>query len=341
MLGGPNVGKSSLLNKVLVDGGHDVVSLELRSVGFTTPHGLHKHIQSSASSSWKDAIAPVKGLEAEIPEYIKLKIPEKNDEYNVDLLIQDLDRIGESLPPFSVWRGRRKPVLFIDEANDLKNMSKNLGDEGDDAINAILKWMVKNTKQDPRLHVVMASSDSFFLEWLNSRNIGRHADVYTVGDLFYEEAENFYQLRLEGLEPSLRNAAPSFGDVYEVLGGRMFHIQKFVRDFSIKEGALTWDTFAPLRSCISRIEDAFSASEFEGRSGEWAAADLIKTMTALHTDPSKHSVLYKHLKANIGEHALNSLIRYNIVTIWTSHMTSQVLHMIRLSLLQVQWSGTL
>ena len=74
-------------------------------------------------------------------------------------------------------------MLFIDEANELSNLATN-----DQEVlmqlwfaytalrmlmffqtfRGFLRFIVKVSKQDRRLHVIFASSDSFFIQWLIS-----------------------------------------------------------------------------------------------------------------------------------------------------------------------------
>lgn len=74
--------------------------------------------------------------------------------------------LSKALPDWNWLRGYGipSPVLVIDEANRLRAL---LDDErGSAALNDFFAWIVQNTKQDSRFHVMMASSDSFFLRWI-------------------------------------------------------------------------------------------------------------------------------------------------------------------------------
>jgi hypothetical protein len=67
----------------------------------------------------------------------------------------------------------RPGVLVIDEANELIT----LADENPQDFKKIMKYVVKVTKQERRLHVVVTSSDSFFEKWLTGPN-GRYLFVH-------------------------------------------------------------------------------------------------------------------------------------------------------------------
>ena len=64
-------------------------------------------------------------------------LPEKYEDYHVDLLAQVLDYFEDG---FSY---KKEPVLFIDEAHKLKDIIKTPGDEGDKAMQLFLDWIVK------------------------------------------------------------------------------------------------------------------------------------------------------------------------------------------------------
>jgi hypothetical protein len=322
ILGPPNVGKSNLMSKVIMDGSHDVAALDLRTVGFTSPIDFHLELQTQFSSSFFDSLkAAASALSIDLggaigmPDMIKLEYNDKVEDYRVGHFIRHLDRIAAVIPPITVWNGKRSPVLFIDEANKLQNLIKSPGDEGDTVVQTLLDWMVKNTKQDPRLHVVLASSDSFFLEWLNERNIARHARVYTVGDLSYEEAERFYRLEIsKNLDKSLQKRILPFEAVYPVLGGRMYHIDQYVRDFCIKEGKLSWSSFAPLRSSLARMQGSLRPGSFQTllSSCEWSQEDVLKVMKIMTMDEKKPFIEYSEFVNLVGDKACKSLIKHNV-----------------------------
>jgi hypothetical protein len=61
------------------------------------------------------------------------------------------------------------PILMFDEANTLKSfLLDHANDEGKIAFADFLEWMVAIT-QSKICHVVLGSSDGFFLEWVNMR----------------------------------------------------------------------------------------------------------------------------------------------------------------------------
>jgi Flp pilus assembly protein CpaB len=75
------------------------------------------------------------------------------------LLSNDPNAITSTILHWSFWSGKQIPVLFIDEAHKLKHI------QGKAAVRTILNWSILNTKQLEQMHVVMASSDSFFLDF--------------------------------------------------------------------------------------------------------------------------------------------------------------------------------
>ena len=54
------------------------------------------------------------------------------------------------------------PVLVIDEANRLRAVLEDQA--GNATLNDFVAWIVRNTKQDGKFHITMASSDSFFTD---------------------------------------------------------------------------------------------------------------------------------------------------------------------------------
>ena len=58
-------------------------------------------------------------------------------------------------------------ILVIDEANMFSQLGHS--EEGKILLKSILNWMVVNTKEMGRFHVVLTSSDSFFFNWIVNR----------------------------------------------------------------------------------------------------------------------------------------------------------------------------
>ena len=152
----------------------------------------------------------------------------------------------------------------------------------------------------------MSSSDSFFVEWISQRNIDRHCKLYTVGDLSYQDAHHFYNDR--AMKFGLKQVAPPFEEIFPVLGGRMYHINDFLRETKLK-GGLKPDTYSETTLTFDRVQRALLLpKEFQSHLPEatWTKedlADIIKAMIPtgrfmIHVrirpvQPSVYTILYK------------------------------------------------
>ena len=70
-----------------------------------------------------------------------------------------LDGFSAKLPPYSFWFGTKTPVFIIDEANELNALKSH--PNGHAVIHNLFKWLVMNTKELNKFHIILSSSDSF------------------------------------------------------------------------------------------------------------------------------------------------------------------------------------
>jgi hypothetical protein len=135
-------------------------------------------------------------------------------------------------------KGEPWPVIIIDEANTLMDWEE----ENKQSLNALLKFFVYLSKQEQLAHVILATSDTFLTQWLESGAPGLEAalrlfQVFTaelalagpikrsfcssfmVGNLTREEARTYffdYVLPFRELPPG---ANEKWERVYDVCGG--------------------------------------------------------------------------------------------------------------------------
>ncbi|KAL4539599.1 hypothetical protein Ndes2526A_g02626 [Nannochloris sp. 'desiccata'] len=85
---------------------------------------------------------------------------------------------------------RQKPVIVIDEANDLMDWKE--PDPLQPELKQLLAFLIGISKQKRQAHVILATSDYFLANWLTQ--VGMTRDKFRVevlGDLTEEEAEKF------------------------------------------------------------------------------------------------------------------------------------------------------
>lgn len=85
--------------------------------------------------------------------------------------------------------------------------------------------------EDRLLHVVLATSDSFFMQHLRQMNILQHCYLMTIGDPSYEEAKEFYRQQLIPIIPDHLASKIDFEDLYDYFGGKLTHLSDFVADW--------------------------------------------------------------------------------------------------------------
>ncbi|CAJ0823669.1 12249_t:CDS:2 [Entrophospora sp. SA101] len=119
-----------------------------------------------------------------------------------------LDNIENALPKWTCWDSYNipPPILFIDEANMFSQLGSSK--EGEVLLKSILNWVVVNTKEKRRFHVVLTSSDSFFFNWIVKLLHIPHATPYVVGDLSREEAEEYFLKCMSFINMSAKSSEP-------------------------------------------------------------------------------------------------------------------------------------
>jgi len=195
------------------------------------------------------------------------------------------------LPPCTFWHGTKAPVFIIEEANELNKLTEQ--PDGHDALHNFFKWLVMNTKELNRFHVILSSSDSFFHLWV-SNYVGAHRfKTWVIGDLPEGEAEQFWQhlydrsysrlCSLYGCSPP----TPNFKDLYRVCGGSIFLIKAallyWFDQHSIQK-PVEWKRFPYVQQEKAKLTKAYHLSDhmFQGKSKpRWKKQDLIGVMKSL------------------------------------------------------------
>jgi len=90
----------------------------------------------------------------------------------------------------NMWNKKMIPVLMFDEANALERIAKDA--EGTRALQDLFSWMVALTKQDLICHIVLGSSDAFFLDWID-QHVGDRQTAIVIGDLDREHSLKFFE----------------------------------------------------------------------------------------------------------------------------------------------------
>ena len=150
--------------------------------------------------------------------------------------------IQKKLPDYTYWYGAKAPIFIIDEANELGAVTKDR--DGNESLYNFFKWLVLNTKEQNRFHVLLSSSDSFFHLWV-SKYIGTTwYETYVIGDLPKQDAKLFWEALLK--KQDISHPLPDFETIYSVCKGNMFLIEKALDYWcseSLGQQRTHWDRF--------------------------------------------------------------------------------------------------
>ena len=101
-----------------------------------------------------------------------------------------------------------------------------------ETMKCLLDSMLVLTKQDRLCHVVHATSDPFYQNWLRQLNVVQHCKIVTIDDCSRSETRVYFLERLlpnvpEALQPPL-----SFDVLYEAFGGKLAHWKDYINEYS-------------------------------------------------------------------------------------------------------------
>ncbi|KAG9307961.1 hypothetical protein JVU11DRAFT_12767 [Chiua virens] len=126
---------------------------------------------------------------------------------------------------------KKIPVLFFDEAHKLPFLIQST-----DTMKCLLDSVLVLTKQDRLCHVVQATSDPFYQNWLRQLNVVQHCKIVTIGDCSKSETRTYFKERLLPRVPEALQQALSFDVLYEAFGGKIAHWQDYINEYINADG---------------------------------------------------------------------------------------------------------
>lgn len=320
-----NSGKSALLVHLLSkleEEGRPVLHLNLRDTSFGDVQQFQSVLQEELKS-WVEKISPTVTFELRLgPASLSIGGTEVVGSNPLNKLNDLFRKIDAHLPRHSVLTGKKRPILFIDEANRLKTLLRDK-EFGEEALSSMFAWFVKNTKEVGNFHVVLASSDSFFHLWASERHNftqSGQCDTYVVGNLSKEGARAYWDQRVVALTempPGIK--VPPFSEVYSVCGGNIHFLTKYLPEYIRGMEAMgdwSFERFSAVQSAGPKLEDALypeiPSRYSSGKPCEWTRDDFIFVMKKLVESPNGFLV-YSILCREIGKKAVDSMIEHNLI----------------------------
>ncbi|CAI2179359.1 1653_t:CDS:2 [Funneliformis geosporum] len=316
----PSTGKTALIHEVTSKGDFNPLFINCREGQFDTPKRIYDSISSQFEPFFKKYTDLFKKLieQGEVSD-IQLKVNTfGGDPFSERVITSNdvsklLDGIGNALPNWTRWDGYKvpPPILVIDEANMFSQLC--VAEEGKVLLKSILNWMVVNTKEKGRFHVVLTSSDSFFFDWIENLLLIPHATPYVVGDLSKEEAKEYFEKQvlpryeLEG----------KFDRVRRITGTRMLIIDRYVKEYQNYDGKFEHSDFSIYESEYDKLKRGLYPKNLRYSDKHnpplWKDYDLIKTMEAIVKAEDQGYILEDDLIKAIGFEQVESLVEYNFL----------------------------
>ena len=172
--------------------------------------------------------------------------------FNEDLAIKaELGNLGhiqdsflallETLPECGISQDKY-PIIIIDEVNKLRQWQKKYPDE----LTNFMDFLQRISKEEKKAHVILLTSESFMVSWLQRGNGDKVFEVMVLGDLTEEEAESFVRGgEIEGVNggvefwpgwisqyPELQMNDDEWKKVFEACGGNILDLSRCVNSTS-------------------------------------------------------------------------------------------------------------
>ena len=311
--GPPDCGKSVLLTYVLDQLGSDrpVVSIDMRACPFFNASTFLATMETKLAP-WYKKMQDFRfkaGVAVGIPEFAELSLEavyQQSDGTTVGKLHALFGFLKQNLPIHSFWTGRKHPILFIDEANKMVNLTNTETDR--QALDAFLSFLVMCTKQVGRFDVVLASSDSFYHMWLTKYIGSSQFNTYVIGNLTKDDAKKYWEEHAlkEHCDKSVMGT-PSFEDAYSACGGNIHLLNEYAIEYYLNKGELVPEKFSHVIQQRARLDEALVTA-----SAEWNKIDLLKVMAKL-IESENGFLLYDELCEELGKEKIVSLIKANLL----------------------------
>lgn len=316
-----NSGKSLLLLKLQekLESAHvPVLNINMRQISFNSVDTLVSTLVSGMDSwfkKFKEAVENTK-IDASLYGFQLHAELEKGSVPPITKLNILFAAIQDKLPPHTFWYGARAPVFIVDEANELSAITK--ATDGNDSLHNFFKWLILNTKEKNRFHVLLASSDSFFHLWV-SKYIGTtRYETYVIGDLSEQEAKEYWKYLIEKFKYS-HLPLPSFQTVYDICKGNMFLIERALHYWHCEHFVhqkVHWHSFPYVIQEMNKLLRAYyqggEVALHANKSPPLWEKDHLNTIVRKLVD-SDGVVKYAELCKDLRPDIIDSFIEHNIV----------------------------
>ncbi|CAB4492483.1 hypothetical protein RhiirA1_539980 [Rhizophagus irregularis] len=267
ILGPPSTGKTALIREITTKNENfSPLFINCRNGQFDSPENVYNSLSiqfktlADKQMKYLEKLPNELEIRDKILDFVNFVAEKGKEKITSDRVSELLSKIVGTLPDWNFWNGYRipQPILVNDEANlfsQLGNSSK----EGASLLKSFLNWLVLNTKEERRFHAILTSSDSFFINWIESQLQIPHVTPYVVGNLSIGEAEDYFEkhvLPQHGCE----ELKGKFDHVRRITGTRMLIINMYVSEYKNNGGKLEYDEFSVFRQEDDKLRTGLDAN---------------------------------------------------------------------------------
>ncbi|CAG8654062.1 10072_t:CDS:2, partial [Paraglomus brasilianum] len=310
ILGPPSTGKTALMHEVVSDAGMNPLFIDLRLCN--TPMSLYYLIIEQYKAFYDKLKALSKGVKAVNMASYEIQFNELTSGVTAETAVTRLlGEISGRLLQWRWWSGMDvpPPILVIDEANRFGQLGE-ASPESARFVQTFLQWMVLNTKQERKFHIILTSSDSFFINWIRKYMNIIHFEPYVVGDLSKEDAEIFFEKHVNLL--SAKSSQGSFTAFIELQALACFLLNSMSINTQFKENLKI--TYLPITQALMiNYKPPETLKGIKKPAPAWQQGDFIKAMRFIVKNADQGFVAEMDLIREIGARKLLSLVYYNFL----------------------------
>lgn len=211
-------------------------------------------------------------------------------------------------------------LLYIDEANELQSLSNSEDEKDREAYQFLLKWIIRNTKETPRINVIFGTNDSFYLHSLLNSVSKDLIKTITIGDLSQKDSIDYYNYLIDSdpnysTHKDILKDLNFLEDIYPYIGGRIYYIKDAVSEHLLELSRPKGENLALYRRSFNYCEFALIASKTSKSpvfkyQPNWTRETALKAFNKISREGYiKHEEIEKN---NLGEEYM-SLVKNNVL----------------------------